>query len=308
MKWIDDVDPGDRTVDVAARTLAARLCAVVELLPLAAAAPAGDVEPVHRLRVATRRARAALRVFAPLLPRRRRRWLERRLVRIHRACGDARDLDVLAARLAERFQDTPARETAKALAERRAIAQAPIVTARDALLRDGRFETRAAELLHRMRRRASARDGSKRARDRFAAFARRRLQRAVRRTFRAAACDLRDLRALHRFRLRSKALRYTIEVLAAAFPSVLRDELYPEIEKLQDRLGAILDHDGAIQQLPELATSDASRGRVDALCAERRDARDRELAAFREFWSEDRALALRARFRAVLKEARAARR
>src|SRR5438034_10108173 len=34
------------------------------------AARAGEVEPVHQLRVATRRLRAALRLFAPLLPTR----------------------------------------------------------------------------------------------------------------------------------------------------------------------------------------------------------------------------------------------
>jgi CHAD domain-containing protein len=55
---------------------------------------ARDIECVHRMRVATRRLSAALELFADCFPRRHvRRWTKR-LRRLRRALGEARDLDV----------------------------------------------------------------------------------------------------------------------------------------------------------------------------------------------------------------------
>ena len=60
-KWIQGVSPADRTSDVAVRTLAGPLGAVLYYLPLAAEKADEDLEHVHQLRVWTRRATAALR-------------------------------------------------------------------------------------------------------------------------------------------------------------------------------------------------------------------------------------------------------
>src|SRR2546428_1811862 len=59
------------------------------------AARAGEVEPVHQLRVATRRLRAALRLFAPVLPARFAAAAHRDLAWLATAIGAVRDLDVL---------------------------------------------------------------------------------------------------------------------------------------------------------------------------------------------------------------------
>src|SRR5438093_237751 len=59
------------------------------------AARAGEVEPVHQLRVATRRLRTALRLFAPLLPARFAAAAHRDLAWLATAIGAVRDLDVL---------------------------------------------------------------------------------------------------------------------------------------------------------------------------------------------------------------------
>src|SRR5262245_65749316 len=66
------------------------------------AARAGKVEGVHQLRVATRRLRATLALFADALPARAREALERDLAEIGRAVGPVRDLDVLAEAIAKR--------------------------------------------------------------------------------------------------------------------------------------------------------------------------------------------------------------
>ncbi len=54
---------------------------------------------MHQLRVATRRAQSALRLFADALPRRRSRWWNRQLKRVRKTSGRVRDLDVLIQRL-----------------------------------------------------------------------------------------------------------------------------------------------------------------------------------------------------------------
>lgn len=53
-----------------------------------------DVEPVHDMRVATRRLRAALEVFEPCFPRKRHRKAVRRVKALADALGERRDLDV----------------------------------------------------------------------------------------------------------------------------------------------------------------------------------------------------------------------
>lgn len=53
-----------------------------------------DVEPVHDMRVATRRLRAALEVFEPCFPRKRHRKALKRVKALADALGERRDRDV----------------------------------------------------------------------------------------------------------------------------------------------------------------------------------------------------------------------
>jgi CHAD domain-containing protein len=53
-----------------------------------------DVERVHDMRVATRRLRAALEIFGPCFPRKRRRKALKRVKALAGALGARRDLDV----------------------------------------------------------------------------------------------------------------------------------------------------------------------------------------------------------------------
>src|SRR5213592_3772663 len=61
------LSPDDSAAAAARAVLRFHLRAFASAEP---AARAGEIEPVHQLRVATRRLRAALRLFAPLLPAR----------------------------------------------------------------------------------------------------------------------------------------------------------------------------------------------------------------------------------------------
>jgi len=61
----------------------------------------GDIEHVHRMRVATRRFRSALPLFFLCMPERRMRRWRRRLLGVARALGEARDADIQIAYLEE---------------------------------------------------------------------------------------------------------------------------------------------------------------------------------------------------------------
>ena len=57
-----------------------------------------NAERVHQLRVATRRAAAALDLYHDFVPRKSAKKMEARLKRIRRTAGDIRDCDMLLAR------------------------------------------------------------------------------------------------------------------------------------------------------------------------------------------------------------------
>src|SRR4051812_42576378 len=98
-KWVEVRSPNESVEDVARRVLEDRLDLVWHYLPRAAKGPKSETENVHQLRVATRRAVAALDTFSHLLGKRRLKWMNKQLKKVRRAAGDARDFDVLYDRL-----------------------------------------------------------------------------------------------------------------------------------------------------------------------------------------------------------------
>src|SRR5438874_1912100 len=93
-KWIPGLTSDTPVVEAARLVLSVRLDVVGHFLPLATQHADDDVEHVHHLRVATRRTAAALRLFRDCLPAKRAKEARKRLKRIRRAAGEARDWDV----------------------------------------------------------------------------------------------------------------------------------------------------------------------------------------------------------------------
>jgi hypothetical protein len=109
-KWLVSDDHRLPVGQVAAQTLRTRFDAVWMKLRASCAMP-DTVEHVHQLRVATRRTLAAFEAFHAVIPAKRRDWFEKRLRRLRRAAGEARDLDVLTERLTH---DSAARDVRRA--------------------------------------------------------------------------------------------------------------------------------------------------------------------------------------------------
>jgi CHAD domain-containing protein len=68
----------------------------------------GDIEPVHDMRVATRRLRAALEMFGPCFPRKRYRRALTQVKELADALGERRDRDVSIEFLAGFVDEAPA--------------------------------------------------------------------------------------------------------------------------------------------------------------------------------------------------------
>lgn len=280
-KWIDGISANDSVCESAQHSLSARLAAVEHYLPLAADCADDDIECVHQLRVYTRRSMAVLKLYADLLPKKEARWFGKTLRRIRRAAGNARDLDVLA----ESIEDDTDKEARKFLADirqRRKAAQRPIVAIHRKLKRHGRLRHRIEDLLQKTAPQAT--DGP------FGSWATVRLRKTLQRFFRASPSDRRDLGSLHRFRIRGKELRYTLELLAPAFSNELRDELYPVVEQLQERLGEIHDHVVAIARFRRLVAKAKSKKKafhVRKLLERDVVALDKRLREFSSWWTPE---------------------
>jgi len=298
-KWIKGADPKQPVSAFARRALKKRLRSVWHFAALAAKKPEDDIEHVHQLRVATRRAGAGLQVFADLLPARRMRWMKKQLRTLRRAAGDARDLDVLAQRLGLLRDETSGSELEpvhkQIVLERRKV-QKPLRRAyRKAKCK--RFPRRSRKLLRQIRWRGAGEEPSLRE------AAGNALRPLVDAFFAAADQDLTAPESLHEMRIQGKRIRYALELLVGAFDTSFRKELYPVFEEVQDKLGATNDHASAearFRQWHNRTDSVAAQAELAALAA----AEGREFAAkstaFRAWWTKQRATDLRRQFDAFL--------
>jgi CHAD domain-containing protein len=233
-KWIAGISPDQPVCEVAGRVLGARLKVVGHTLPLAAEKSDVDVEHVHRLRVSVRRAAEAVRVFSGLIDETEVASWRDRLRRIRLAADGARNWDVMAERFS-RGGDTPARILDQIKA-RRAEVQGPIVAVYQEFKADA-CEATIEKLVQEVESHCRG-EGERR----FGRRAPEYLVPVVRKFFKAAESDLTTDESLHLLRIRTKKLRYTMEIVAVAFDSALRKELYPQVTLFQDTLGTVNDH------------------------------------------------------------------
>lgn len=264
-KWIEGVRDQTPLVEAARTVIDARVGSVIRLL--GSAPRRGDAEDAHQLRVSCRRAAAAIAAFESWVDADAARRARRRLRRIRRATGEARDCDVHAdilraeASFAEPEQRPVIEYVLARIAAERADAQGAIRRA------SRRHRKPLRRLLRRLRRSTGKRDDSDAAT--LADAARRTLRRRLDRLRAAADADLGDSDNLHALRLRTKGLRYALEVFAPCFAPELREIVYPRLAELQDILGGVNDIHRVVERLERLAREHDGPGgdTLDALSA-----------------------------------------
>ena len=274
-KWLTSLRPDDPLSVAAAESLRSRIDAVRHFLPLASEQANEDVEYVHQLRVWARRSTAALHLYRSLLPKKRAKWVNKRIKQIREAAGNARDYDVLI----ERYQAELDAKLLERLHRLRVESQEPIRTVCRRLKRGRKLKRRTESLLDALSRSG----GRKSATTQFVDWAQQPLQRLVRRFERAAPADPTDLATLHQFRIRGKQLRYGIELLAPAYPPALKKKIYPELRRLQEQLGDVNDRAVAVRRWEQWIAGESdreSRRRLTVLLQQEQQQRD---AAIEEF-------------------------
>jgi adenylate cyclase len=216
-----------------------------------------DPEYIHQMRVATRRLRAALRLFSPVLPTDIAATLLPGLREMMSSLGRARDLDVLLAEIAAPVMSALPDEPRLAMlvgiiTEKGYQTRAE---AMQALRRPsfGQLMLLAGDLLHRPPFSvASSDDGT------IAAFATSRIKRLrgkVERLANAASID--DPASLHTLRIAIKRLRYALEFFAPLTRGKDLPRIVGRLAKLQDALGQINDLANAGMLLMACAGEDA---------------------------------------------------
>ncbi len=207
-----------------------------------------DPEDLHRMRVATRRMRAAWRVFdGAYRPRVQRRYVKE-LRGVARALGEVRDVDVLLEDLEAYLGDLPpiGREAVEPLraawrrqrevARKRLIARLDSKQYREFVddYLDFSESPGAAEIMTPLGQPSLVRDtaGSRI----LAAYERVRAYETI--------ITWADVRTLHALRIEGKRLRYTLEYFSEVLPVNAR-QLITQITEMQDHLGLMNDADVA---------------------------------------------------------------
>jgi inorganic triphosphatase YgiF len=213
-----------------------------------------DPEYIHQMRVAARRLRAALRLFAPVLPAHFAEPLRAPLSALMQQLGRARDLDVLLSEITDPvLAALPNEPRLPALAgditNRRYTARA-LAIAMLAAPDYGRMLLTALESLH-------ARPVADPAPTLLRSFASERLKRLRNKIRRlAAAARIDDPGSLHTLRIGVKRLRYALEFFSPLTPERASRRVLKQLAALQDTLGQLNDLSSAGAMLMDCAGDD----------------------------------------------------
>jgi CHAD domain-containing protein len=309
-KWITGLGPHTPVAAAARRVLEVRLAAVLGLLPLAGTRADEDPEHVHQLRVATRRARAAVDLFDDCLPGRLVKALRRRLRHIRRGAGQARDSDVLLASLAalprpagwevlgvEAFRGATLARRGQSLVQMTSFWE-----------RDRRkLGRQLARVVRRLRGHRGGEDGLT-----TAGLGRKAVLARLDELEWGASEPAAGFARLHQVRILGKQLRYAMEVFADCFPPPFRSELYPLVEEMQEILGQANDAHVALGWIASFRSDALAFARGSwpswrpgclALFREYRRRLNENRRAFEDFWRTWRAERTGDKLRHIVSEA-----
>lgn len=262
---------------------------------------AEDLEYLHRTRVATRRLRSALPLFADCFPDGDAKRWNRGISRLTRTLGEARDLDVQMEYLDEELRSAgPKEERGIArlrlrLRQRRDKLQGRI----RALLDSDAVKAPLADMAEGLRTAAEREVLGEGERVSFAVCPeeiRRRIAEAV--SYDRFVRNPEAVAELHELRKAMKRLRYALEILGPLYDGAL-DPFIRRAKKMQDLLGSIHDRDVWIDLLPGFLEEErlrllrfyghgrsfgALRPGIAGLLEKKKALRSREYALFLDEW------------------------
>jgi len=210
-----------------------------------------DIEHVHRMRVASRRLRSALRIFGECFKGKQGKRWRRAVKQVTTSLGEARDLDVqmeLLEGLAKSWEGEEVLGLAliiEMLRCRRTSLQPDINSLMDLVASEGPFTEMKADLTG-----AEEWRGDPSVLHPYAfAHAAVAVEELMEHSHSVAVYE--DWQGHHALRIAGKHLRYALEAFRDAYPDRLDDDL-KVLKKLQDTVGELHDCDVWLQRLPGL--------------------------------------------------------
>ena len=274
---IADLQDSTPVADAARRVIALRLESVRDCLGRALRESENRRQNIHALRVATRRATAAVDIFRECLPRRIHKEVRGHLRSIRRAVGAARDWDVILQRLskAAKKADDADRPTydmlhGYALAHRIPAQHQLELACPDYPFGFDRLQARTVAAV-RWRQDPQPSLGS---------FSRPLIGRLIDGFNGLAERGDGDWEMLHEVRIAGKRLRYSLEVVEDCFGSALEAQLTPALARLQEVLGGVNDSFNASRLLRQIV--DGMADCVPGVADRYRDLMERQIEGHEE--------------------------
>ncbi|HVW08521.1 MAG TPA: CHAD domain-containing protein [Bryobacteraceae bacterium] len=204
------------------------------------AAKSGGIEAVHDLRVSIRRFRQVLKVFRAWLPRNESHLLRHEMKEIMKHAGDVRDRDIAIA-LLRKIQAPANRRVVAEIHEQRGVSAHALQES----LRD--FRRRGSAAAWRRALKLVQDSGKTSARDAASNILPGMLKKYLRHGTQASHHNA-SSKELHRFRIATKEIRYSVELFIPVFGAGAGvgtggpiGELSKNLKKIQNHLGAIHD-------------------------------------------------------------------
>ena len=230
---------------------------------------------LHDLRIACRRAEAALRLSGDVAHLHSCQWLRKRLSHLRRGCNEARDDDVLLKWIKQQPDSDSSRPLQREVARHRRELLPSIVKQALALTRGKRFEQHTQKVWKSL-------GNAEQAQQTPAALGKR-LFAELQQFVQALVTHSRDAASLHHMRIKAKRLRYSVEVVTEIWPDVDVTELQELLTALQERLGRLHDDFVREQRLKELLERLPRHSRPALPLNSERNQKRREQAA-RKWW------------------------
>jgi CHAD domain-containing protein len=243
-KWLSGVTPSAAADQVARTALAERLAAVGHFLDKSIGGSSED-EAIHQMRVWTRRAQTALKLFAPAVPKAQLKRMKKSLRKLRRSGGGVRDCDIYLQRLQTGEVEVPKR-IVRALKKQRREARQKLKALRRRMRNGDQYQRQVGRLLEGI---AWPKRHSSRQAPLFGAFCKQQLSPLASEFFKLARANLRDDATLHAFRIAGKQWRYAMELAPSVMPPRQHRLLYESLSSLQDRLGEVCDQIAAIDHI-----------------------------------------------------------
>lgn len=268
---------------------------------------AKDLEYVHRMRVASRRLRAAFAIFEPCFPAAQMGRWNRRIKRITRALGAARDTDVQIAFVEEflsRIETQRERRGVERLLlrlrQRRQALQADVIRTLDRLESNGVLRDMEETLLQRLveARVNQTPETSPWMYRRACEMITLRLEEML--AYEVYIHQPEHITQLHSMRIAAKRLRYTMEVFEPLYNGEMKKHIQV-VKTVQEMLGDIHDADVWAEQLPVFIAEERARTReycgseaparrllpgLEALRADRQAFRQQRYKEFLSYWKD----------------------